>query len=254
MRFFVSVSYNGERYSGWQRQSNAVTVQEILEDAMSKAMGCQIALTGAGRTDAGVSAAGYIAHFDYPYSLKEPASLLYKINAILPTDIVANFFAAAAPEAHARFDATSRSYRYKVHTCKDPFAWHSHYCKFHLDMAEMNRAAEMLLGRRDFSSFEKTGADNKTSICNVMHAQWTAVDSDHLVFDITADRFLRNMVRAIVGTLLDVGRGKIFADDIAGLLAACDRSAAGMSVPGEPLMLCNITYPYEILPLTADLT
>ena len=249
MRFFVSVSYNGERYSGWQKQPNATAVQEVLEDAMTKAMGCPIALTGAGRTDAGVSAAGYLAHFDYPSQLKEPAHILYKINAILPSDIVANFLAEAAPEAHARFDATSRSYRYKVHTCKDPFAWHSYYCKFDLDVDAMNRAAQMLLGRRDFSSFEKVGADNKTSICNVTHAQWTAIDASHLQFDITADRFLRNMVRAIVGTLLDVGRGRMAPEDIPGLLEKGDRSAAGQSVPGEPLMLREITYPYPLLPL-----
>jgi len=249
MRFFVSVSYNGERYSGWQRQSNATAVQEVLEDAMSKAMGCQIALTGAGRTDAGVSASGYLAHFDYAGEIKEPAHLLYKINAILPNDIVANYLAKAAPEAHARFDATSRSYSYKVHTCKDPFAWHSFYCKFDLDVEAMNRAAAMLLGRRDFSTFEKVGSDNKTSICNVTHAQWSAVDAHHLQFDITADRFLRNMVRAIVGTLIDVGRGRIAPEEIPALLDKGDRCAAGQSVPGEPLMLCGITYPYPLLPL-----
>jgi tRNA pseudouridine38-40 synthase len=247
MRFFVSVSYNGERYSGWQRQSNAVAIQEILEDAMSKALGTQIELTGAGRTDAGVSASGYIAHFDCDNDLKEPAQLLYKINAILPSDIVAHFIARVAPEAHARFDATSRSYCYKVHTEKDPFAWHSYYWRFPFDMEAMNRAAAVLLGTHDFSSFEKVGTDNKTSICTVTRAEWTAEDESHFRFDITADRFLRNMVRAIVGTLLDVGRGKIFADDIAGLLEKKDRSAAGQSVPGEPLSLCGITYPYEIL-------
>jgi len=246
MRFFVSVSYNGARYSGWQKQPNATGVQEILEDALSKALGCPIAVTGAGRTDAGVSARGYIAHFDCDSQIKEHAPLLYKINAILPTDIVANSITEVAPEAHARFDATSRSYRYLVHTEKDPFAFHSFYCKFPLDIEAMNTAASHLLGRHDFSSFEKVGADNKTSICTVSRAEWTAIDPTHLQFDITADRFLRNMVRAIVGTLLDVGRGKIFADDIVRLIQACDRSAAGQSVPGEPLMLCNITYPYAI--------
>ena len=246
MRFFAKVSYNGERYSGWQRQSNATGVQEVLEDALSKALGCPITLTGAGRTDAGVSASGYFAHFDYPSEIKEHASLLYKINAILPSDIVAHFIVPAAPEAHARFDATSRSYRYKVHTAKDPFAYHSFFCKFPLDVEAMNRAAAMLLGTHDFSSFEKVGSDNKTSICTVTHAAWTAIDETHLQFDIAADRFLRNMVRAIVGTLIDVGRGKIFADEIVSLLEAHDRCAAGQSVPGEPLMLVGITYPYEI--------
>ena len=249
MRFFVSVSYNGERYSGWQKQANSTGVQEVLEQAMSLALGSPIELTGAGRTDAGVSARGYIAHFDLNSAVKEPASLLYKINAILPSDIVAHFIAPVAPGAHARFDATSRSYRYLVHTAKDPFAWHSHYCKFRLDVGAMNRAAALLLGRHDFSCFEKTGSDNKTSICTVTRAQWTALDADHLQFDITADRFLRNMVRAIVGTLIDVGRGKVFAEDISVLLDARDRSRAGQSVPGEPLMLGGITYPYELLPL-----
>lgn len=249
MRFFVSVSYNGERYSGWQRQTNATSVQEVLEKAMSLALACPIELTGAGRTDAAVSASGYIAHFDYDGPIKEPASILYKINAILPSDIVAHFIAPVAPEAHARFDATSRSYRYKVHTAKDPFAWHSFYCKFPLDVDAMNRAAVHLLGRHDFSCFEKAGSDNKTSICTVTRAVWTASDATHLTFEITADRFLRNMVRAIVGTLIDVGRGKVFAEDIPGLLQSRDRSSAGQSVPGEALQLCGITYPYELLPL-----
>ncbi|MBQ9583787.1 MAG: tRNA pseudouridine(38-40) synthase TruA [Bacteroidales bacterium] len=249
MRFFANVSYNGERYSGWQRQPNAVTVQQILEEAMTRACGCPIALTGAGRTDAGVSASGYFAHFDCPSPVKEPAQLLYKINAILPADIVANYIAAVADDAHARFDATSRSYSYKVHTAKDPFAWHSFYCKFPLDVDAMNRAADLLHGRRDFSCFEKTGADNKTSVCNISHARWSAADATHLQFDITADRFLRNMVRAIVGTLIDVGRGKMAPEDIPALLEKGDRSAAGQSVPGEPLLLREITYPYPLLPL-----
>ena len=249
MRFFVCLSYNGERYSGWQKQSNATGIQEVLEQAMTHALGRPIELTGAGRTDAGVSARGYMAHFDLDNAVKEPASYLYKINAILPSDIVAHFIAPVAPQAHARFDATSRSYRYMVHTAKDPFAWHSLYCKFPLDIEAMNCAAALLRGRHDFSCFEKVGTDNKTSICTVSQARWTAADGDHLQFDITADRFLRNMVRAIVGTLIDVGRGKVFAEDIPELLASRDRSRAGQSVPGEPLTLCGITYPYELLPL-----
>lgn len=244
MRFFVSVSYNGARYSGWQRQPNATSIQEVLEDALGKALGSRIEVTGAGRTDAGVSAADYVAHFDYPCQIKEHGPLLYKINAILPSDIAVNSISQVSNCAHARFDATSRTYRYAVHTVKDPFAWHSHYCKFPLNVEEMNRAAAMLIGRHDFSSFEKTGADNKTSICAVSQAIWQVVSPGHLEFTITADRFLRNMVRAIVGTLIDVGRGRIFAEDMAALLRAGDRSKAGQSVPGEPLMLCGITYPY----------
>ena len=247
MRYFIRLGYKGAAYHGWQVQPHDTSVQQAIEEALATLLRVPTPVTGAGRTDAGVSASGYIAHFDTEKDLKEHAQLLYKINAILPSDIVAHFFAQVPQEAHARFDATSRSYRYRVHTAKDPFAWHSFYCKFPLDVEAMNRAAAVLLGTHDFSSFEKTGADNKTSICTVTRAAWTSEDENHLRFDITADRFLRNMVRAIVGTLLDVGRGKIFADDIAGLLEKKDRSAAGQSVPGEPLMLCGITYPYELL-------
>lgn len=247
MRFFVSVSYNGARYSGWQRQPNATSIQEVLEDALGKALGSRIEVTGAGRTDAGVSAADYVAHFDYPCQIKEHGPLLYKINAILPSDIAVNSISQVSNCAHARFDATSRTYRYAVHTVKDPFAWHSHYCKFPLNVEEMNRAAAMLIGRHDFSSFEKTGADNKTSICAVSQAIWQVVSPGHLEFTITADRFLRNMVRAIVGTLTMVGAHKISVADFCRIIESKDRCKAGTSMPGHALYLWEITYPFPIL-------
>ena len=251
MRFFISVSYNGAAYSGWQRQPNAKSVQETLENALSIALGSKTAITGAGRTDTGVSARDYIAHFDTSDSIGEAGALLCKTNAILPPDILVNFIAEVAPEAHARFDATSRTYRYRVHTAKDPFAHHSFFCKFPLDIEKMNEAAALLLGTRDFSSFEKSGSDNTNSICTVTHALWTAIDATHLEFEVSANRFLRNMVRAMVGTLIDVGRGKLEVAEVVSILEAGDRCAAGQSVPGEPLLLCKIDYPYTLLPISS---
>lgn len=251
MRFFISVSYNGVNYSGWQKQPNATSVQETLENALSIALGGRTAVTGAGRTDTGVSAVDYIAHFDTETDIAEAGALLCKMNAILPYDIVVNFIAKVAPEAHARFDATSRTYRYRVHTSKDPFAYHSYFCKFPLDIDRMNEAAALLIGTHDFSSFEKTGSDNTNSVCTLTHARWTALDATHFEFEISANRFLRNMVRAIVGTLIDVGRGKLTVEGITSVLEAGDRCAAGQSVPGEPLLLCRIEYPYELLPISS---
>lgn len=251
MRFFISITYNGEHYSGWQKQPNATSVQETLENALSIVLGCRTAVTGAGRTDTGVSATDYTAHFDTETDIAEAGALVCKMNAILPHDIAVNFIARVAPEAHARFDATSRTYRYKLHTAKDPFAYHSYYCKFPLDIDKMNEAAALLLGTRDFSSFEKVGSDNTNSVCTLTKARWTALDSSHLEFEISANRFLRNMVRAIVGTLIDVGRGRTAVEEIPSILEAGDRCAAGQSVPGEPLLLCRIEYPYELLPISS---
>jgi len=251
MRFFISISYNGAKYSGWQKQPNATSVQETLENALSIALGSRTAITGAGRTDTGVSAVDYIAHFDTETDIVEAGPLLCKTNAILPHDIVVNFIARVAPEAHARFDATSRTYRYKVHTAKDPFAYHSYYCKFPLDIDRMNEAASLLIGTHDFSSFEKVGSDNTNSVCTLTHAVWTALDESHFEFEIRANRFLRNMVRAVVGTLIDVGRGRVKVEDVKAIMEAGDRCAAGQSVPGEPLLLCRIEYPYELLPISS---
>lgn len=247
MRLFILLSYNGRAYSGWQIQSNAVSVQEKLERALSIAFSQPVSVVGAGRTDALVNASRYIAHFDVADRIiEEPEALLCKINAILPKDICVYELYRVKDDAHARFDAVSRTYRYFVHTSKDPFAERSFFCKFRLDVEAMNAGAQFLLGRHDYSSFEKVGGGNLTSVCTVMKALWSREDETHLAFEITADRFLRNMVRAVVGTLLDVGRGRHKPEWVADVLAAKDRGAAGQSVPGEALFLADIRYPYEL--------
>lgn len=247
MRLFVSLSYNGGRFCGWQSQPDAPSVQEELERALSIAFGEKISVTGAGRTDTGVNASLYYAHFDIASDAVSGASAICsKINAILPPEIcVFNIFSVAS-DAHARYDAVSRTYRYFVHTKKDPFAVRSLYFKYGLDVDSMNRAAECLLGEHDFSSFEKVGGANTTSICTVTQARWDAVDESHFVFTITANRFLRNMVRAVVGTLLEVGGGKRAPEWVAEVLARRDRGSAGQSVAGEALFLTDVKYPYPL--------
>ena len=248
MRLFVSLSYNGSAFCGWQSQPNAPSVQEALESALSIAFKEKIAVTGAGRTDSGVNARGYIAHFDLVsdgFSF-ESAALISKINAILPSGICVHSFFRVADGAHARFDAVSRTYRYYIHTQKDPFATESLYYKYPLDVESMNEAGLHLLGTHDFSSFEKVGADNRTSTCTVSEAAWSRRDASHLVFTITADRFLRNMVRAVVGTLLEIGGGRRPVSWADSVLASRDRSRAGQSVPGEALFLEEVRYPYEL--------
>lgn len=247
MRFFIQLSYNGSAFSGWQVQDNADSVQAELERALSIRCSESVKVTGAGRTDSGVNARNYIAHFDTEYEIeKEPEAFLYKINAILPPEIVVSNICRTADDAHARFDASSRTYNYYLHTTKDPFAVRSLYCPYPLDIDRMNEAAEHIIGRRDFSCFEKVGADNKTSVCDVRECRWDAIDGQHLIFTVTADRFLRNMVRAIVGTLLDIGRGKRPVEWIDEVLASGDRCAAGQSVKGEPLFLSEVRYPYSL--------
>ncbi|MBO7487889.1 MAG: tRNA pseudouridine(38-40) synthase TruA [Bacteroidales bacterium] len=249
MRLFVSLAYDGSNYAGWQRQDNALSVQQVLEEALSTVLSEKISVTGAGRTDAGVSASCYYAHFDTVIEIKEPKTLLYKLNAITPADIVINCLYKVADDAHARFDATSRSYSYRLHTVKDPFAHMSSYCKFDLDMDAMNEAAGYLIGEQDFSSLEKTGGNNATSICRVTRASWQRTAPCHYVFNITANRFLRNMVRAAVGTLLEVGRHRQQPEWVAEVLAGRDRCSAGQSAPAVGLTLTDITYPYPLIAL-----
>ena len=248
MRLFVQLSYDGSPFCGWQFQPNVPSVQAEVERALSIVFGEPVAVVGAGRTDTGVNARHYLAHFDVSaWPDEETDRLLRKLNAILPPAIVAEAFYRVADNAHARFDAISRTYRYYIHTDKDPFIRHSCRCWYHFDVDAMNQGARLLLGRHDFSSFEKTGGANKTSLCTVTEARWEAVDATHLVFTITADRFLRNMVRATVGTLLEVGRGRYAPEWVAEVLAAQNRSEAGQSVIGEALFLEEIRYPYPLI-------
>lgn len=256
MRYSIRLSYNGLSLNGWQRQDNAPSVQEELSKALSTLLGSSTDVTGAGRTDARVNAVNYIAHFDTPDTVPIDATrLVYKINAILPKNIVINRIYRVRDDAHARFDAVSRTYRYYIHRGKDPFAWQfSWMCKFPLDMEAMNKGAGYLTGRKDFSCFEKAGGSSGSSICDVTHAIWSPYtpspvavpDTEYMVFTITANRFLRNMVRAVVGSLVEIGRGKRQPEWILDILLSGDRSSAGQSVPGHALFLSDIGYPDSI--------
>lgn len=231
MRYIIRLSYDGSAFCGWQVQPNAVTVQEKLEKALSLLLRTSINVTGAGRTDTAVNAIGYAAHFDCEEPL-DARSLSYKINAILPREIVVHSIEPAAPGFHARFAASRREYTYFLHKKKDPFAESfSLRYGYPVDVEAMNEAARALLGRHDFSCFEKVGADNHTSICTVSEAHWEkyvpahaeimnfcSEDGDYMYFRIAADRFLRNMVRAIVGSLLEVGRGRRTVEEFRALV------------------------------------
>ena len=243
MRYSVKLSYRGADFCGWQVQPNAPSVQGTLEKALSTLLRTQISVVGAGRTDTGVNAVGYIAHFDAAESF-DTGLMRYKLNAILPDSIAVHDIREVSGNFHARFSATKREYTYFLHRVKDPFV--DNFSFFYgypdVDFESMNRAASLLLGQHDFSCFEKTGGDNKTSICTIYEAAWHKKDEDHWYFVVAADRFLRNMVRAIVGTLLDVGRGKRTPESVHDLIGQGDRCAAGESVPGHALFLTNIEY------------
>ena len=251
MRLFVSLSYNGASFSGWQSQLNAPSVQDEVERTLSIAFSQPVSVVGAGRTDAGVNARNYIAHFDIEDGTAFDAkATLRKCNAILHKNICLHAFYKVPADAHARFDAIRRTYRYYLHTAKDPFAVNSLHFRFPApDVEKMNRAAGYLLGEHDFSSFEKVGSDNTSSICTVYEAFWEKIDGSHLVFTVSANRFLRNMVRAIVGTLLETGGSRRDEKWVLEVLEARDRGKAGQSVPGEALFLEEVAYPYELTEL-----
>lgn len=251
-RYFLGLSYRGEAFHGWQRQPNAVSVQQRIEESLSTIMRREIKITGAGRTDTGVNARVMMAHFDVPEPIDDPRRLLRSLARLSGRDIAFYSLRRVRDEANARFDATSRTYRYFVTGSYNPFigklAWTP---GAPLDYDRMNAAAELLLSVDDFTSFAKLHADAKTNICDVREACWSSVVSDILPsgmmqFTITADRFLRNMVRAVVGTLVEVGRGKMSIDDFRNVIAAKDRCAAGTSMPPTPLFLWDITYPDDI--------
>ncbi len=256
-RYAIILSYDGSGLSGWQVQNNGPSVQGLLQDALGKALGENVKVTGAGRTDAEVNAINYVAHFDCTRPvLSDAERLVYKINAILPRNIVVHRIIGTGDDFHARFTAKYREYKYFVHRKKDPFAEKfSYWCRYGLDVGKMNMAASCLIGTYDFSCFEKTGGNNLTSVCTVSKALWEtytpvhvstcgfAADSgDYLVFTIRADRFLRNMVRAVVGTLIDVGRGKRSPESVEDLILKGTRGDAGQSVPGNALFLAGVGY------------
>lgn len=247
MRYFIYLSYDGTAYHGWQVQPNAVSVQQRMNEALSTLLrGKNSDVTGAGRTDAGVHAHMMVAHFDIENEI-DCVWLTEKLNRILPYDIVVNKVVRVKPDAHARFDAKARTYHYWVYTRKNPFKRHyATRISYSLDFNCMNEAASYLLSVKDFTSFSKLHTDVKTNICRVTKAEWTRVDDDLWQFEITADRFLRNMVRAVVGTLVEVGRGRMSIDDFKRVVAQKDRCAAGDSMPGNALSLVDIAYDNNI--------
>ncbi|MDD6211348.1 MAG: tRNA pseudouridine(38-40) synthase TruA [Bacteroidales bacterium] len=242
-RYFIYLSYNGRNYCGWQIQPNGISVQSTLENALSLILRSEISVTGAGRTDAGVHASCMVAHFDVPCGIENVDALAEKLNRILPKDIAVIKLIPVNGKAHARFDALSRTYHYFITDRKDPFYGDLFY-KVHnkLDIGLMNKAAAILFEYTDFTSFSKLHTDVKTNICHIMEARFIPVDSGWR-FTIKADRFLRNMVRAIMGTLLDVGRGKIGLDDFRTVIEMKDRGKAGSSVPAQGLFLVDVGYP-----------
>ena len=245
MRYFVQFAYDGTGYHGSQSQPNGVTVQEVMEQAFATILRTPIPLTFAGRTDAGVHAECMVAHFDTAQAV--PDNLAPRLNNLLPSSIAIRSVTPVKPDAHARFDALSRTYRYRITTRKDPFlaATHAHVADG-LDFEAMNSAAQLLLGRQDFTSFCRVHTDAKTMTCDVRQAHWTIGSNHTATFTITADRFLRNMVRAVVGTLFEVGREHLTHEQFAAVIAAHDRCRAGHSAPPEGLSLVEITYPETI--------
>ncbi|GGD70825.1 tRNA pseudouridine synthase A [Maribacter cobaltidurans] len=232
-------------YHGWQKQPNAITVQEILEEVLTKLLRDKIEIVGAGRTDAGVHAKEMFGHFNVD-PISDIQNLIYRVNAFLPDDIAVQEIRSVQNEAHARFDATARSYEYWVCQEKNPFYRDTaYYVRTPLDIDLMNQAATLLLGKQDFECFSKSKTDVRTYICNVTLAKWV-LENDKLVFKITADRFLRNMVRAVVGTLLEVGSKKYPPSHVKAILKSKDRSEAGVSVPAKGLYLTSVIYPKTI--------
>ncbi|RNL82722.1 tRNA pseudouridine(38-40) synthase TruA [Sinomicrobium pectinilyticum] len=243
MRYFIELSYYGKAYHGWQKQPNAGTVQETIEKALSLLLQEQVSITGAGRTDTGVHARQMFAHFDTQTEISA-GILVHKLNSLLPGDIAIYRIFPVEENAHARFDATSRSYEYRINSFKDPFLTGlSFYYRYPLDVKKMNSAAKILLGHKDFQCFSKSKTDVRTYFCTIENAEWKRM-GDNLLFTITADRFLRNMVRAVVGTLLEVGQGKLQEENVKKILESKNRSEAGVSVPAHGLYLTKIQYPY----------
>jgi tRNA pseudouridine38-40 synthase len=254
-RYFIKLAYNGKAYHGWQWQSNALTVQQVMEAGASTIFGSKISLTGAGRTDTGVHAREFYAHFDLDlnYNPEELEQKVHQLNGFLPKDICVLGIIPVAPDAHARFDALSRTYEYHITTRKDPFnleyAW---LVQAKLDLDMMNRGAAIIMEYRDFTSFSKLHTQVKTNHCEVMEAGWEQ-HGHLLVFTIRANRFLRNMVRAIVGTLVDLGRGKMSLEELRAIIEARNRSEAGRSVPAHGLFLARIDYGEEVGDLKSEL-
>ena len=245
-RYFIELSYNGEAYSGWQKQLNSNSIQETLEKVISNLLSHETSIVGAGRTDAGVHALKMFAHFDAKISDKKFAELKHLMNNYLPKDIVVKNLFHVIPEAHARFDAISRTYEYKITKEKDSFDFpFTFLIKENLDIDLMNIASKILLDYKDFKSFSKSNTDVKTFFCKIISAKWSLMKNKY-TFRIKSDRFLRNMVRAIVGSLIEIGTRKKEINDFKTLIESRDRKNAGFSVPARGLFLTDIDYPKKI--------
>lgn len=245
MRNFLELSYNGEAYYGWQKQPDAISVQEVLENALSTLLRKEIEIVGAGRTDSGVHAKQMFAHFDFDSELILD-DLKYKLNSFLPKDIAVHNIYKVHPNAHARFDALSRTYLYRIGMEKNVFSYDkAYFLKTALDVDKMNSAAKLLLEYEDFECFSKVNTDVKTFNCKIMQAEWSKKGNE-LHFVIKADRFLRNMVRAIVGTMINIGGGKIEVEELHNIIKSKNRSEAGFSVPAHALYLTKIEYPESV--------
>ena len=247
MRYFLFLRYNGEAYCGWQRQKGQPSVQQTLEERLSMLFHEPIEVVGAGRTDTGVHAAFYVAHFDCTALPLAADQVVYKLNRMLPDDIAIMRLEEVAADAHARFSAREREYRYYIEPTKNPFTRTVHWqYAVPLDVERMNRAAEVLLTEQDFTTFAKLNSNNKTNICHVSRARWEVRADGVLCFTIRADRFLRNMVRAIVGTLVDVGRGRYSVEEFAEIVRSRDLSRASGGAPAHGLFLSDVHYDAEL--------
>lgn len=241
-RYFIELAYNGSNYNGWQIQPNAPTVQEDLNRALSLLLRQDINVVGAGRTDTGVNASFFVAHMDSAIEIEEPDQLVYKLNRMLGNAIAIYRIYPVPTDLHARFSAISRTYKYFIDKEKNPFTCNFSFRLYPVpDIRLMNEACQVLFEYTDFTSFSKLHTDTKTNICRIMQAEWEE-RGHQIIFTIKADRFLRNMVRAIVGTLLDIGQGKITPLEFRQIIEAKNRCSAGMSVPGNALFLCDIQY------------
>ncbi|MCE5205876.1 MAG: tRNA pseudouridine(38-40) synthase TruA [Porphyromonadaceae bacterium] len=246
-RFFATLSYNGRNYVGWQIQPNGLSVQQVMQDALSVILRENVAITGAGRTDAGVHARGMVAHFDWEGNAFSTVDLVHKLNNFLPKEISVSSIRLVKSDAHARFSALSRTYSYHITTQKDPFLY-GLTCRiyFHPDLQRMNALCEVLKEYNDFTSFSKLHTDVKTNLCRIESAAWEQEGDHQYTFTITADRFLRNMVRAIVGTLLEAGRGRLDERGLRRIIEAKNRNVAGDSAPGHALFLEAVAYPDDV--------
>ena len=245
MRYFIEISYLGTNYHGWQSQPNAITIQEITENCLSKILNNPVKLVAAGRTDAGVHAKQMYAHFDSDIMINDIKSFEHKVNSFLPKDIVVRKLIFVHDNAHARFDALYREYEYHISLKKNPFVIDkAYFFKKSLDIKKMNKCCNIMLQYTNFKSFSKSKTDVKTYDCKIYEAEWM-LNENYLIFKIKADRFLRNMVRAIVGTLIEIGLGKITEKEFKLIIEKKDRQLAGFSVPAHALFLKNIDYDWD---------